>query len=297
MAMFLAVAHAVIGFAVGLRVPRLFAAPIIAVVTFVLVAFTRAIHPYWIRHVSGQYTDLSFGEVPGLSSLVAPMLFGGGIAAGIVILWAPLRYRWARSLMGCLVAVGCITGAYSMTNDWGHDPPLIAGRAPVSCSGQAPRVCMPEVTSSALTEVRAESVSALTALQAKGLEVSPTLITDRLSDGRGYHGSTTDTWRLPLTAAAEKGTIRYQIAMAAVRFPCARVNTAPAQAAQLWAASIVGAGKTYVQRMAGELPPPDAATANMQVQRAVKQILTKPAAEQRSWFGKAVTAACTRSGA
>jgi hypothetical protein len=296
MAMVLCLAHAAIGFAVGLRLPRLFAAPIVAVMDFVLVAFTRAVHPYWLRHVSGQYTDVGFGEVPGLSSVVAPILFGGGLAAGVALLWAPLRHTWARSLLACLVAAGCMSGAYRITEDWGHDPALVTGQASTECRGHAPQVCMPTATASALPSVRSESVSALNALRARGLEASPTLITDRLSDGRGHRRSTETTWRLPLTTAAEQGTIRYQIAMAAVRFPCTRVNTAPAQAAQLWATSVVGEEKRYVQRMAGELPSPDTAEANRQIQNVVKQILAEPTGKQSAWFEKAMTAACSRSG-
>lgn len=77
MGMVISVAHAIFGFALGTVLPRLIATPVVAVVDWIAVAFTRAAQPYWLRHVSGQFSDIGFGEVPRLVSVGAPVLLAG----------------------------------------------------------------------------------------------------------------------------------------------------------------------------------------------------------------------------
>lgn len=132
MALILCVSYAVIGFAVGLRVPHVVAAPLIAVIVWVAVAFTRAVQPYWIRHVSGQYGGVGFGEVPSVISVVAPILPAGGIAVAIAVMWLPLRSRILRIVLAGLIAIAGPAGAYRITHDWPHSPPLLTGRAEAS---------------------------------------------------------------------------------------------------------------------------------------------------------------------
>ncbi|MEV7865733.1 hypothetical protein AB0P17_06435 [Streptomyces sp. NPDC088124] len=296
MALCLCVAHATIGFAIGLRVPRVFAVPIVAVVDFIMVAFTRAVHPYWLRHVSGQYKNLNFGEVPALSSIAAPLLFGGGLAVGIAIMWLPLRSRLIRGLSACLVAALGIFSAYHITSGWGHDPSLISGRAPVTCRGQAPKICMPTATAAALANVRKESLAALTTLRSRGVPASPEIITDRLAEGRSYRPSTNSVWRLSLTSADRTGGVRYQVAMTAVRFPCDRADAVPARAALLWAASVVGEQERYTRSMKAEARSPQQARDSEQIHSIVKDVLVQPVEKQSAWFQSTLTAACGGSG-
>lgn len=63
--MIVCVEHAVIGFAVGRWVPKVIAAPILAVATWVAVAFAVTVDAPWVRHVSGAFPEqLMFGEAP-----------------------------------------------------------------------------------------------------------------------------------------------------------------------------------------------------------------------------------------
>ncbi|MFB7495269.1 hypothetical protein ACFC09_11280 [Streptomyces sp. NPDC056161] len=292
MALCLCVAHAVIGFAIGRRTPRVFAVPIVAIVDFVLVGFTRSVDPYWLRHVSGQYADLSFGEVPAFASIVAPLLFAGGLAGGVTLLWTPTRSLLARALAACFVAALGTSTAYHITSDWGHSPALVGGQAPVTCLGQAPRICMPTASSTRLPAVRKELLATLATLRTEGVAASPQVIRDRLGEGREYRRSTDATWYISLTSAAESGTVRYQAAMAAVRFPCRTVESDPAHAAMLWVASVVGEQKRYSQFLTEQAMSPQETSANRQIQSVVKSVLTQPVAKQTAWYKNTLTSAC-----
>ncbi|MDT0345086.1 hypothetical protein [Streptomyces litchfieldiae] len=87
LAISVALAHAVIGFVVGLVVPRLIAAPLLAVGVFYAIAASWSYEPFWLRHISGRFpTDLMYGELPTLEAILPHLLFTGSIAAGLVLL-------------------------------------------------------------------------------------------------------------------------------------------------------------------------------------------------------------------
>ena len=294
MALILCVAHAVIGFGVGLRLPRVIAAPVMAILVWILVAFSRATHPYWLRHVSGQYMDLDFGELPSFTSLLAPILFGGGIALGVALLWLPLKSLLVRLMLGCAIAAFCTFSGYSIAKDWGHDPPMATGQAPMECQGTKPKVCMPTAMSGRLTSVRRDAVSVLHDLRSKGVEAEPTLITDQLGSGRNV-ASTKDTWSVGLTGAAKRNEVRFQVLSAVVDFPCQRVDRVKGHAAWLWAASVTGEEAAYRKRAAQEPKTPESALADKQVNDIVQVVLAQPARSQGIWFRQALEDACRSS--
>lgn len=138
MGMLIVVAHAVVGFAIGSVLPRLIATPVVAVVDWVAVAFTRATQPYWIRHVSGQFADVGFGEMPRFVSVAAPVLLAGSVAAGLMLLWLPFGPRVLRAVLALGVAAAGVLGAQHLARDWPHTPPMATGQAPVDCTGVNP---------------------------------------------------------------------------------------------------------------------------------------------------------------
>lgn len=289
----LCVCHAVLGFAVGLRMPRVFAAPVVTVVVWVLVSFSWSTDPFWIRHVSGQYpTYLMFGELAGLDSLVPHILFTGGIAAGVLLLWLPLRPVVLRAALACAVAVAGPSLAHRITQDWGASPPLLTGQAPMVCSGSDPKVCMPEAAAGSLPDVRGDALSVLDDLRSAGVALSPAVITDRLSDGRFGKPTTEKTWRIGLTNAARNGSVRYQVLQAAVRFPCERVDARTGDAVLWWAATVTGEEKAYRERMNRDRAP---SAAEDDTRDTVREVRTRSAAEQGRWFRDSLTDACRRA--
>ncbi|MEE1766039.1 MULTISPECIES: DUF7224 domain-containing protein [unclassified Streptomyces] len=295
MALLLCIGHAVCGFAVGLRVSPVIAAPVLAVATWVAVAFTWTIDPPWIRHVSGQYaTDMMFGEVPRLVSLLPPILLTGGIAAGAALLWSPLRSRIVRGLLACSIAVAGPVAAYSIARDWSYNPPLLTGQAAARCLGEAPRICMPEVTAHRLPQVREDIESTLRALKSAGVTTAPELITDRFMDGRFSVRSTTSTWHLSLTRGASNGTVRYQVVGAAVRFPCSRPHLATARPALLWAAEVAGQGDAFRERMLQERDGTvdNSPEALARVEKVVSEVQRQSAEQQAKWYRSTIAEAC-----
>lgn len=292
MAALLCVFHAVIGFSVGLYVSPIFGAPITAVVIWVLVAFSRAVLPYWIRHVSGQYGPLSFGELPAYESIAPPLLLAGGLAAGLAMLWSPLKPVLARSIAACVLMVGGPLSAYGMTANWPHTPPLVVGAAPMACSGQAPRVCMPEATSRNLVAVRQESVKVLNDLAAKRAVNIPALVSDQLVNGRLQKASTGQVWYLNLTYADQRRDVAYQVMQAAVRFPCTGVDPVKGRAVMLWAATVTDQQDAYKKRDNQLSRTPEAHSAQRKASAIVSDVLTKPDAEQGQWFRSGLTDAC-----
>lgn len=292
LALSLCVAHAVIGFFVGLRVPRLIAAPLLAVAVWVLVSFARTTQSFWLRHVSGYFGEqLMFGEVASFKALVPHFLFTGGIAMGIALLWMRLRPLPVRIVLACAIAVAGPTGAYSMAKGWGHTPPLLIGQAPMECKGHAPKVCMPKATAEELPETYKDAVSVLGDLRAAGIAAGPEVITDRIADGRFYRPSSVHTWRVGLSYAALRGNVRYQIGFTAVRFPCTRPDLATSRALRLWTANVIGEEAAERRRVAQETTPFDG---QAQVQKVVAKVLTLPAAEQRDWYRRSLVDACRK---
>lgn len=161
MALVISLAHCVIGFCIGTITPPRLAPPILSVVVFYTVSAAWSYEPFWLRHLSGHYaTDLSFGELPTTSSVVAPVAFIWAIAAAAVLFCTPARNRRARPLLwtaAVSVLIAGTYGSYSAVKEWGHTPPLSYGNVASTCAGQKPRVCVPESEGDCAEEFRAEA--------------------------------------------------------------------------------------------------------------------------------------------
>ncbi|WP_216725845.1 hypothetical protein [Streptomyces sp. NRRL S-31] len=292
MALLLCVAHATIGFGVGLVAPPVVAAPLMAVLVWVLVAFSWSTDAFWMRHVSGQYpTTLMFGEAAAYTSLLPHLLLTGGIALGVALLWLPLRPWVVRGALAAAVAVICPVLAVRAVQGWEANPPLLSGRAPMECAGDAPRVCVPRASPAHVAAVRKEAASVLADLRAAGFTGTPELIVDRMGEGRYPLASTADTWRVGITSGLRQGELRYRITQAAVRFPCRRVDPVHGNEVMLWAASVTGEEATYNAHMkrrgrtfAGE----------EEIRRTVRRVLAAEPREQGEWYRRSLLAGCRR---
>ncbi|MEU4656727.1 hypothetical protein AB0G32_22770 [Streptomyces sp. NPDC023723] len=294
LAFLICVAHAVIGFGVGLRVPRHVAAPMLLVVVWVLTAFSVTYDEMWPRHLSGRFpTSLAFGEVATVASLVPHVLLTGGVAVGVALLWTRHGTVALRAGLAGAVAVSGTVGAYAMVRDWGHNAPVLTGQAPVTCVGTAPRLCMPTATGQNIKEVRQEAVSVLAELRAVGVEPAPALIIDTLQPDRTARTSDSRTLRIPLTEAAKTGTIRFRVLNGTVRFSCSRPDAADAYAVYLWAAEVTGQQDAYRTRLAAAArTDARARTAFDQATGTVGEIRKRPAAEQSRWYTRTLADAC-----
>ncbi|MGW3950547.1 hypothetical protein ACWEKM_06200 [Streptomyces sp. NPDC004752] len=287
--MVLCVAHAVLGFAVGCWIPRVIATPILAVADWVTVAFTRAVQPYWPRHVSGQFGSIGFGEVPDLVTVGVPVLLAGGVAVGLMILWLPYGWRALRVMVAATVAVAGVLGAYRTSVGWPHTPPLTAGHVEMECAGSAPRMCVPEFNAPYLPRAQRDTAKALSALRDAGaISSSPRLITDSYVDGRVQKPSTDAVWRMILTQAVPSGDAAYQVVMRSLHFRCKNVSTRTAHSVWLWAAEKAGQEEQYLKRRKQERRDPVARKLEQLVRADVTRVLAEPRAEQAEWIRQAL---------
>lgn len=295
MGMVISVAHAIVGFALGSVLPRLIATPVVAVADWIAVAFTRATQPYWLRHVSGQFSDISFGEVPRLVSVAAPVLLAGGIAIGLMLLWLPFGPRALRGVLALGVALAGVLGAQHIARDWPHTPPMATGLAAVDCTGVQPKVCMPQVGSGHLAQAQREASDVLRELRAAGVPgAAPTRIEDQLT-GTASAGSGDRVWRMSLMSADQPHETGYQVMVRALKFRCAQVPVVQAHSVWLWAATRTGQVEAYQDRRRREAVTPQSRQIESEVGAQVRDVLGRTPAEQTRWIRSTLNSSCTAS--
>ncbi|MEE1755716.1 hypothetical protein [Streptomyces sp. SP18CS02] len=293
MAMVLCMAHASIGFGVGLRVSPMIAAPVMMVLVWVVVAYSWTVDTMWVRHVLGQFpTTLMFGERATLLSLAPHILLTGGIAVGLWLLWLPLRQRLVRAALACLAVVCAAGGSWAVAHTWNYNPPLATRAAPERCLGEEPKVCVPEIAADRLPDVRSDVVSVLRDFNAVGVAHRPEVVLDSMQSGRFSPKSTDTTWHLPLAALSTKQDHRYQTALATVRFPCRRPDPMTGLVVQGWVARVTHEEPAY-QRMVGPLPD---ARSQRRLEGELSRVGAMPEAEQAEWFQDSLVSGCQKAG-
>ncbi|WP_050514976.1 hypothetical protein [Streptomyces rimosus] len=296
LAMVMCLAHAVIGFAVGQRVPKAIAAPVLAIGVWVVVSYSVTLDPAWLRNVSGAFFNkLMLGEAVPYRVLLPHVLLTGSIALALALGWARLGKAVLRMVLALAVIAAGSGTACAMAADWGYTPPLLADQAPMACSGSAPRVCVPRTLGGVLKPAQREVSEVIKAFGAAGVGLAPALVSDSLTQGRqaGERPSTARTWRPPLTAAAREGQLRYAVTVAAVVPPCLRPDPARMLAATLWATGLTGTQrdlrKDVVTNSTGA---PDEMAVRDRAEQAYLKARTLPEDEQATWYRATLRAAC-----
>ena len=288
--MVVCVEHAVVGFTVGRWVPKVIAAPVLAVVTWVAVAFTVAMDTPWARHVSGAFPEqLMFGEAPAWGALWPHIAFTGSVAAALIVGWAPVRHRavvWAAALA---VAVAGITSTYEAVKDYGYNPPLKTYAVAMKCGhvGQT-NICMPEQTAKALPLTVDATHTVLADLDRAGVPRHPETIIDTLPEGRFHTPSTAATWRVALTVAADRNDTAFAVTVAATGMYCPRPDPLLRRVVIAWAAHITGTTQSW-QRLRTTI---DRQGSPGDVDGMLHAVLSRPAKEQAAWFNSTSAKAC-----
>lgn len=289
--MIVSMEHTVVGFAVGLRVPRIVAAPLMAVGTWVAVAFTITVDAPWVRHVSGQhYEPLEFGEAPVLAGLWPHVAFTGSVALAIALLWVPTRHVAITYLTAAVVALGGTVGTYEAVKNNSYNPPLRNYAAAMTCSKADGKVnvCMPSVTSRDLTVATQAVDDVLTDFRRAGLSRTPKEVIDTLPEGRVSTPSTASTWRVPLTLAAEHNDLRFAVALAATGMTCSQPDPFLRRVVMAWTAHLTGTNASW-QKLRVSI---DRRGEPGDVDGELQKVLAKKPAAQAAWFTQAVESAC-----
>ncbi|MFF3946782.1 hypothetical protein ACFYYN_18385 [Streptomyces sp. NPDC001902] len=280
------IGHAVIGFCVGMKVPRTICAPLLAVTVWILVAFSRAVDVPWPRHLSGQQTEpLMFGETFSFAALWPHVAFTGSLALAACVLW--MRRRAVALVVAAAVALLGTISAWAAVKDWDFNPKLNTQQVSTRCisggSGSALSVCMPSVTSAALPNARSETLKVLQDFDAAGVPRHPDFVTDTLADGRFSIPSTDKAWRVPLTEAAEQGNLRFEITLRAIGFTCSRPDPDLRRLSMAWAAHVTGTTDDW-EKLRLRIKGP--------TEHQMQRIYKLPRQTQASWFNRTVLSAC-----
>ncbi|MER7001299.1 hypothetical protein [Streptomyces sp. NPDC000410] len=288
--MIVCVEHAVIGFAVGRWVPKVIAAPVLAVVTWVAVAFTVTVDSPWVRHVSGAFPEqLMFGEAPAWGALWPHVAFTGSFAAALIVGWLPVRRRVAAVAALALAAAG-VSSTYKAVKNYDYTPPLKTYAVTMECqdAGQT-AVCMPEQTAGALSQAVKATQGVLSDFAAAGVPLRPETVIDTLPEGRFATPSTASTWRVPLTAATDRDDAAFAVAIAATGMNCPSPDPLLRRVVIAWAAHVTGTTPSWERLRAAidrEGSPGD-------VDGILRGVLSRPANEQAEWFTTTSRKACT----
>ncbi len=286
-------AHAVIGFVIGRRFHALYAAPLVAVMVFVGVAFPLGTESYWAHHVTGAITLLGFGEVYSPAMTAAALLPTVCLAVACVVLAASRRIRVASVAVSLVIAVGGLVAAYGITKDWRSIAPAAKGLAPVTCEGDMPEVCLPSAGSEHISEIQAELAEMTGKLQAKGIITErPTRITDltvaevQQRDTRGEH------WALDLVPGDAKQALQENIALSVVGMPCAKPDWDALHYNTLWVARTTGVESEYLAWLSRETRQFSQGQSRGQLLAEMARVNKLPVQEQKAWYAEQLRHAC-----
>lgn len=167
----LVAAHIVIGFAAGNTLPRLLAPAIVLVADYLWIALPPTFNAMWVRHLTGHLeTGISVAEDINPTSLLAPVVLAGGLAAGIVLASAVGRRRLLGALLGTACAASACVLAYSLVSDWGPSAPITTRAGAMECEGSTPQVCVPRELAPNIPTLQRAAADVLPKLQAAGIE-------------------------------------------------------------------------------------------------------------------------------
>ncbi|WP_158690648.1 DUF7224 domain-containing protein [Streptomyces sp. 142MFCol3.1] len=294
MAGYLITAHTVLGYGLGMVLPRILATPLILVVDYLcLVMPVTVVDPMWLRELTG-WLAAPYGDVTTTMNpvaLVVPMVLATGFLAAVLASAEIARWRRTRAVRvaaaaaASLVCLSVFTVAAILpVRDWNGDPPLRARTDPPVCTGEAPRICVPLEASGSLDQLAATAKEIVPRLVDAGLEPPQELAF--VSEAADIDAR---TWRLFLQRDMSDIDVRASIAASALPTipPCPTTSdTRTGHAGTLAAWLMVKAGMDadeiqgqYSQKLA----------ADPQVMSVVDRETKRSSAEQLSWFTRNVT--------
>ncbi|WP_406286475.1 hypothetical protein [Streptomyces sp. NBC_00209] len=288
--MIVCVEHAVIGFAVGRWVPKVIAAPILAVATWVAVAFAVTVDAPWVRHVSGAFPEqLMFGEAPAWGALWPHVAFTGSIAAALMMGWLPALHRMVAVAAALVLGAAGVTSTYEAVKNYDYNPPLKTYAVNMECRDAGhTAVCMPEQTAEALPQAVKATKGVLSDFAAAGVPLRPETVIDTLPEGRFATPSTASTWRVPLTAATGRRDARFAVVIAATGMNCARPDPLLRRVVIAWSAQVTGTTSSW-ERLRAVI---DRQGSPGDVDGTLHSVLSRPATEQARWFTTTSKKAC-----
>jgi hypothetical protein len=168
------------GFAFGVTLPRAAAIPIALLVPFAWLGFVPAIHPVWLRHLTGMYRDCCASNEDLASSAVTASVLVD--AAFIATAWLIARTRPAqrrsRALIGAGVALAAIFAASSLVSGLGFAPSVARDPSSLVCTAAGdPGLCIWPEHADRLSELVGATSETIAGWRRAGI-TAPRLVTE-----------------------------------------------------------------------------------------------------------------------
>ncbi|MFG3125265.1 hypothetical protein ACGFYO_25070 [Streptomyces sp. NPDC048201] len=180
MAGYLITVHTVLGYGLGMLLPRVLATPLILVVDYLcLVMPVTVVDPMWLRELTG-WLDAPYGDLTVTMNPVAlavPMVLATGILAAVLVSAEIARWRRPRvvragvATAASLVCLSVFTvSAVLPVRGWDGDPPPRPRTDPPVCAGGSPRICVPVEAAGSLKPLAGAAKKVVPRLVDAGME-------------------------------------------------------------------------------------------------------------------------------
>lgn len=273
-------AHALAGFAFGLSLPIVVAAPVAMGLSLLWQVMPRAIQPLWTHLLTSQQLETCCGPATDLApaALAAPVLVAIGIAgaAAILIFWR--RPAAAAALALCVLLVGLTAGSVVASTQPRGDASVGRDERWLVCAGSRPEVCVWPERESRLAEVADIARYAATEWSRAGLDV-PARFDEAL-----YSPPRDDVLRFLFYLGASRdqiiGSLAYGMLPDFPDCPGGYPDSGAFDTLYAWYAAAAGMSADGLDSAFGGL---SSFSDDVAVLDRVKQIRKLPLADQRDW--------------
>ncbi|MFD9242836.1 hypothetical protein ACFV0D_13070 [Streptomyces sp. NPDC059556] len=271
----------IIGWRLGLVLPRSVAAPLVGISSWAWLSMPHAAANPWLRHLGGFIDGTStVTDVRQPAVFAVPWLVVTGFALAVWTLAGARRRPWA-AVVGILVAAATFTAGRSLVIDWGYQPPTNPRHVAMACTGQAPRVCVPPEFAPYAGQLRRDALTPIGRLKAAGIS-APEELRVASAEAPIKPGTWPLYWSLAgLRDGGDHPQYIANLAEAAVTGTAALAGVAdcqqPGSPAAAWAALVMGFNEPTMRQ---GMPPAD--------WEALQRVRSLPNPEQAAWFNRAV---------
>lgn len=281
-------AHTFLGFAAGLWVSVVIAAPATLILSFLWMAFPAAIEPLWVRHLNGNLsTCCMLQQDLAPAAVAAASLVAAGMIVGALLLITQQRWSPVRGGISVAPLVIAFAAGSAIASPLGADPVIARDASALVCAKDASgvEVCVWPEHAGRLDEVRGIAARAVTAWDAAGIP-TPRRFTELEP---AYRAAPAFGFSLESTEADIVGALAYSLLPP---WPsCADTGPYPSASVlddlQAWFAAVAGMpAPDLVRRFDAPAGPEDESPLAV-----VRVLLSRPQAVQREWVLRNLEAA------
>lgn len=260
-------AHAAIGYAIGLALPRLLGVPTALVASFLWMAYPSTLDVFWVRQLNGRNLTecCALDEVPATRAVGAAALAVFGLIAA-AWLWTQLRGTRRLTAVVALAATTAV-GAW-IAAPLGYSAAQARPTGEQTCTTTTPRVCLWPEQHSGVAQITEWATKAEQHLKAVGITQSAPVS--------------------PLSARPGQDEIQSLVALRAM--PTRPPQCASEINAQWQGFQAIGPLASWLKLTAGVTARSVEARYREPEVRLARQVMTLPQQEQLAWFHRNTTA-------